>query len=93
MLLSARSVNAIRTATYWEIGRRIVKSEQQGKKRAVYGEALLEKLAADLTARFGRGFGALETSDRCASFFLLGQKSKYGRHCLPNLKEVHLPPP
>ena len=56
--LSARSVNAIMTATYWEIGRRIVKSEQQGKKRAEYGEALLEKLSSDLTARFGRGFGA-----------------------------------
>jgi hypothetical protein len=46
------------TATWWEIGRRIVKSEQQGKKRAEYGEALLEKLAADLTARFGSRFGA-----------------------------------
>jgi predicted nuclease of restriction endonuclease-like (RecB) superfamily len=46
------------TATYWEIGRRIVKSEQHGKRRAEYGEALLERLAADLTTRFGRGFGA-----------------------------------
>ena len=56
--LSARSVNAIMTATYWEIGRRVVKFEQHGKKRAEYGEALLERLAADLTTRFGRGFGA-----------------------------------
>ena len=46
------------TATYWEIGRRIVQFEQQGEKRAEYGEALLDRLAADLTARFGRGFGA-----------------------------------
>ena len=46
------------TASYWEIGRRIVESEQRGKKRAGYGEALLERLAADLTAKFGRGFGA-----------------------------------
>ena len=56
--ISARSVNAIMTATYWEIGRRIVQFEQQGEKRAEYGEALLDRLAADLTARFGRGFGA-----------------------------------
>ena len=56
--VSARSVNAVVTATYWEIGRRIVESEQRGKKRAGYGEALLERLAADLTAKFGRGFGA-----------------------------------
>jgi hypothetical protein len=45
------------TATYWEIGRRIVESEQQGRRRAGYGEALLKNLAFDLTAQFGRGFG------------------------------------
>ena len=53
---AARAVNAIMTATYWEIGRRIVESEQGGEKRAVYGEALLKRLAEDLTARLGRGF-------------------------------------
>ena len=53
---TARAVNTIITATYWEIGRRIVVHEQQGKTRAGYGEALIEKLALDLTARFGRGF-------------------------------------
>ena len=53
---SARSINAIITATYWEIGRRIVEHEQRGKERAAYGQALIERLAADLTARFGRGF-------------------------------------
>ena len=40
--MSARSVNSILTATYWEIGRRIVEFEQGGKARAEYGEALLE---------------------------------------------------
>lgn len=53
---SARAVNALMTATYWEIGRRIVEFEQGGRKRAGYGEELLRRLAADLTARFGRGF-------------------------------------
>ncbi len=54
---SARAVNAILTATYWEIGRRIVEFEQQGRQRAEYGRQLLERLATDLSARFGRGFG------------------------------------
>jgi predicted nuclease of restriction endonuclease-like (RecB) superfamily len=54
---SARHVNAILTATYWEIGRRIVEFEQQGAQRAGYGEVLLKRLSADLTKRFGRGFG------------------------------------
>ncbi len=53
---SARAVNTLMTATYWEIGRRIVEFEQGGAQRAEYGEGLLEKLAADLTGRFGRGF-------------------------------------
>ncbi len=53
---SVRSVNAIMTHTYWEVGRRIVEHEQHGKKRAVYGEALIERLALDLTGKFGRGF-------------------------------------
>ncbi len=53
---SARAVNAVMTATYWELGRRIVEFEQGGEKRAAYGAALLKALAADLTAKFGRGF-------------------------------------
>ncbi|HEY3855253.1 MAG TPA: PDDEXK nuclease domain-containing protein [Verrucomicrobiae bacterium] len=48
------------TATYWEIGRRIVEHEQRGQKRAEYGEALLEELSRDLTRRFGRGFGVIQ---------------------------------
>ena len=53
---AARTVNALMTATYWEIGRRIVEFEQKGATRAGYGEELLAQLAADLSARFGRGF-------------------------------------
>jgi hypothetical protein len=54
---AARSVNAFMTATYWEIGRRIVEGEQSGEQRAEYGAALMKRLAADLAERFGRGFG------------------------------------
>src|SRR5690606_5322549 len=53
---AARSVNALMTASYWEIGRRIVEAEQQGRRRAGYGEQLIQRLSADLSARFGRGF-------------------------------------
>jgi predicted nuclease of restriction endonuclease-like (RecB) superfamily len=60
---AARATNAIMTATYWEIGRRIVELEQGGKERAQYGKALLQRLAADLSEKFGRGFSVdnLET--------------------------------
>jgi len=53
---TARSVNAIMTATYWEIGRRIVELEQRGESRAEYGKQIIERLAKDLGDRFGRGF-------------------------------------
>ena len=53
---AARAVNSILTATYWEVGRRIVEYEQGGRARAEYGERLLQTLAQDLTARHGRGF-------------------------------------
>ena len=53
---AARSVNAVMTAAYWMIGRRIVEFEQSGEKRAEYGTALIKRLATDLTQRFGRGF-------------------------------------
>ena len=54
---AARSVNAVMTATYWLVGRRIVVEEQQGSARAAYGKELLGRLSKDLSKRFGRGFG------------------------------------
>ena len=54
---TAHAVNAVMTATYWEIGRRIVEIEQRGKKRAEYGEKLIPKLAEDLSKSCGKNFG------------------------------------
>ncbi len=54
---SVRSVNAVMTATYWQIGQRIVEFEQCGQSRADYGRELVGRLAEDLSSRFGRGFG------------------------------------
>jgi predicted nuclease of restriction endonuclease-like (RecB) superfamily len=66
---AARSVNALMTATYWEIGRRIVEYEQHGEKRAGYGEELLKRLSGDLCGRFGRGF-AVDNLQRMRGFYL-----------------------
>ena len=59
---TARAVNVVLTRTYWEVGRHIVEFEQDGKKRAPYGDVLLERLSRDLTLRLGRGFGAANLS-------------------------------
>ena len=66
---SARSVNAILTATYWEIGRRIVEFAQQGETRAEYGDEVLERLSSDLTKRFGRGFSR-QTLQQMRQFYV-----------------------
>lgn len=55
---TARVVNTILTATYWEIGRRIVEYEQTGSERAEYGHQLLKNLSNDLSKKFGRGFSS-----------------------------------
>ena len=68
-LAAARSVNALMTASYWEIGRRIVEAEQKGKRRAGYGEQLIERLSLDLTQAFGRGFSA-DNLENMRRFFL-----------------------
>jgi predicted nuclease of restriction endonuclease-like (RecB) superfamily len=53
---AGRAVNALMTATYWRIGKRIFEQEQRGGERAGYGARIVEQLARDLSARFGRGF-------------------------------------
>jgi predicted nuclease of restriction endonuclease-like (RecB) superfamily len=66
---TARNVNSIMTAVYWDIGRRIVESEQAGTVRANYGDELIKQLANDLSAQFGRGFGVVNLS-QMRRFFL-----------------------
>ena len=81
---AARSVNALMTASYWEIGRRIVEAEQKGRRRAGYGEQLMARLSADLTARFGRGFSP-DNLENMRRFFAAYPLRQFPRHCLGNL--------
>lgn len=54
----ACTANLAQVYTNYEIGRQIVEEEQGGKRRAGYGEKIIEELSARLTARFGKGWGA-----------------------------------
>ena len=42
-------INSAMVEAYWQIGKRIVEQEQQGKDRADYGTQLIKSLSADLT--------------------------------------------
>ena len=50
------AVNQAMVEAYWNIGKRIVEEEQQGKERADYGKHLLKRLSVALTEEFGKGF-------------------------------------
>ena len=65
----ARSVNTTQVMAYWLIGREIVEEEQRGKKRAGYGEKLLQELSSRLTADFGKGF-SVDNLEMFRRFFL-----------------------
>lgn len=51
-----QAVNTAMVLTYWQVGREIVEEEQSRSDRAEYGERLVETLARQLTAEFGKGF-------------------------------------
>ena len=80
---AARSVNAVMTAAYWLIGRHIVEFEQEGAERAEYGTALVGRLSADLTRRFGRGFSRPNLW-QMRLFYLSYSPERILQHCLQN---------
>jgi predicted nuclease of restriction endonuclease-like (RecB) superfamily len=96
--MAARSVNSLMTASYWEIGRRIVRFEQRGETRAEYGEQLIEQLAADLSQQFGRGFGRANLRQMRA-FYLAWPEQKIrqtvsGKSSKPlSVNEIEAPSP
>lgn len=53
---AVRAVNTEMVIAYWHIGREIIEHEQGGRRRAAYGEAVLDELSRRLTMEFGRGF-------------------------------------
>ncbi|MFA5371350.1 MAG: PDDEXK nuclease domain-containing protein [Sideroxydans sp.] len=54
----ARTVNTTQVIANWLIGREIVEEEQQGKRKAGYGEQLLNDLSVLLQSDFGKGYSA-----------------------------------
>jgi hypothetical protein len=67
---AGRTADLTMCAAYYEIGRRIVESEQDGNVRAKYGRGLIKQLSAYLNARFGKGFSE-STLKNARQFFNL----------------------
>jgi predicted nuclease of restriction endonuclease-like (RecB) superfamily len=56
------AINTTMVHAYWNIGRVIVESEQQGNERAEYGKQLIKELSDRLVIEFGDGFRARNIS-------------------------------
>ena len=54
---AVRSVDFCRVQMYWNLGKRILEEEQQGRSRAEYGTYLIKNLAYTIEPEFGSGFG------------------------------------
>ncbi len=64
------AINSAMVEAYWQMGKRIVEQEQQGKDRADYGSQLLKSLSKELTTEFGKGF-SVPSLYSYRSFYLL----------------------
>jgi len=70
-----QTINSVMTKTYWEIGKRIVKQEQEGEVRATYGKAILKNLSKELTMEFGKGF-SVDNLENMRRFYMAYSKSE-----------------
>ena len=64
------AVNSAMVEAYWEIGRRIVEEEQNGKERAEYGKEIVKNLSKELTEEFGKGY-SYRTLREIRQFYLM----------------------
>src|SRR5687768_14892736 len=87
---AATAVNSAMTELYWNVGRLVVSHEQRGARRADYGAEVMERLATDLTTRFGRGFSR-RNLEQMRAFFLqreLGPKPQTASALLASQKRA-----
>lgn len=80
LLKSARenivsTINSTMAKTYFLIGKRIVEEEQNGEKRAEYGEELVKNLSLKLTKEFGKGFSKTNLK-QMKSFYIAYRKGQ-----------------
>jgi hypothetical protein len=84
------SVNTVMVKTYWQIGRRIVEREQQGKARAGYGEQLIVGLSRYLTDCFGKGFSVANLWNFKQFYMTFSDFKQFSTQCVGNLRWTHI---
>ena len=74
--------------TYWNIGKRIIEQEQNGKTRAEYGKHLIDLLSEELTKDFGDGFSSRYLR-QFRKFYTIFPDSEIWKSRFPNLTWTH----
>ena len=54
--ITGKQINIIQLMTFYSLGRWIVEEQQQGKRRAKYGQRVIKRLSEALTEQYGRGY-------------------------------------
>lgn len=83
------SASAIMTRAYWNVGKRIVEQEQQGKTKSKYGSYLLKNLSKELLDEFGTGFSVANLRN-CRQFYLVFPQESYGFNMAGRVPWSHL---
>ncbi len=78
-----RAVNTLMVQTYWQIGKRIVEQEQQGRNRAGYGDYLITNLSRHLTDTLGKGFSEANLWNM-KQFYQVFPEFEFSTHCVEN---------
>jgi predicted nuclease of restriction endonuclease-like (RecB) superfamily len=73
-----QTVNTTMIVAYWSIGKEIVEEEQRGKRRADYGEMLLERLSQSLQREFGKGY-SVQNLQLIRKFYLVYKDRGLGK--------------
>ena len=82
------NVNSIGILTYWLVGQRIVKEEQNGAERAAYGVDLIGNLAKELSAIYPKGYSARSLREY-RQFYLYFKDFEIWHSRVPNLTWTH----
>jgi predicted nuclease of restriction endonuclease-like (RecB) superfamily len=90
LLQTARSrayhaINSVMVETYWQIGKRIVEQEQNGKERADYGDYLIVNLSRYLTDSFGKGFTEANIRNFRRFYQVFPDFNQFATQCVANL--------
>lgn len=69
--------------TYFDIGRRIIEEEQNGKERAEYGKEIIKNLSKRLTKEFGKGFSTTNIR-QMRVFYIIYEKQQ----AVPDISKI-----